>query len=78
MTRQVRLLPPPSMMLLHWATDDMSVPDLETVVVQPNGGSTPAAARQAVAVTTEKVTPVVVTVLSTSIVQVTSLPAPVG
>ena len=49
-----------------------------TVVVQPEGGSTPAAARHAVTVTVELVTPWAVTVFSIVTVQVTSNPAPVG
>jgi hypothetical protein len=49
-----------------------------TVVVQPKGGSTPAAAKHAVAVTVEVVAPAEVTVLSMTMVQLTSKPAPVG
>lgn len=49
-----------------------------TVVVQPNGGSTPAAAKQAVAVTVELLKPAEVTVLAMLIVHVTWNPAPVG
>jgi hypothetical protein len=52
--------------------------DVVTVVVQPEGGSTPAAARHAVTVTVELVTPWAVTVFSIVTVQVTSNPAPVG
>ncbi|MDA8398836.1 MAG: hypothetical protein M0008_02085 [Actinomycetota bacterium] len=39
--------------------------DVVVVVVQPAGGRTPAAAKQAVAVTVEDVAPLAVTVLST-------------
>jgi hypothetical protein len=49
-----------------------------TVVVHPEGGSTPVAARHEVAVTVDEVAPAAVTVLSMVIVQVTSYPAPVG
>jgi hypothetical protein len=42
-----------------------------TVVVQPNGGVTPAAARQAVAVTVEEVAPAELTVSLMAMVQVT-------
>ncbi len=49
-----------------------------TVVVQPEGGSTPAAAKHAVAVTVELVTPWDVMVFSTVTKQVTWNPAPVG
>jgi hypothetical protein len=52
--------------------------DVVTVVVQPEGGSTPAAAKHAVTVTVELVTPWAVTVFSIVTVQVTSNPAPVG
>ncbi|MHB1535084.1 MAG: hypothetical protein ACYC1D_10880 [Acidimicrobiales bacterium] len=76
---QVTKLPPPLTMPLHWLTDVTSwVAFGVTVVVQPNGGRTPAAAMQAVAVTVELVAPVAVTVLSMVIVQVTWYPAPVG
>ncbi len=49
-----------------------------TVVVQPAGGSTPAAAKHAVTVTVELVTPWAVVVFSIVTVQVTWNPAPVG
>jgi hypothetical protein len=78
MTLQVTLLPPPVTIPLHWFTDVTSCVDVLTVVVQPKGGSTPAAARQAVAVTVELVAPDAVTLLSIVMVQVTSNPAPVG
>jgi hypothetical protein len=52
--------------------------DVVTVVVQPRGGVTPAAAKQAVAVTVEESAPAEVTVLSMAMVQVTWYPAPVG
>jgi hypothetical protein len=44
-------------MPLHWSTEVTSWLDVADVVVQPKGGSTPAAARQAVAVTVELVAP---------------------
>ena len=44
-------------MPLHWSTELTSWVDLVTVVVHPEGGSTPAAAKQAVAVTVELVAP---------------------
>jgi hypothetical protein len=49
-----------------------------TVVVQPEGGVTPAAARHAVPVTVEEVAPAALTVSSMVMVQVTWKPAPVG
>lgn len=49
-----------------------------TVVVQPKGGRTPAAAKHAVAVTVEDTAPAEVTVLSMVMLQFTSNPAPVG
>ena len=66
------------MMPLHWSTEVTSWLDVVTVVVQPAGGSTPAAATHAVTVTVELVTPWAVVVLSIVTVQVTSNPAPVG
>jgi hypothetical protein len=77
-TLQVTLLPPPSTMPLHWSTELTSWFAVFTVVVQPEGGSTPAAAKHAVAVTVEEETPADVTVLSIVMVQFTSNPAPVG
>jgi hypothetical protein len=65
-------------MPLHWSTEVTSWLDVVTVVVQPEGGSTPAAARHAVAVTVEVVTPWAEMVFSIVMVQVTSNPAPVG
>ena len=52
--------------------------DVLTVVVQPEGGNTPAAAKQVVAVTVELVAPGEVLVFTIVRVQVTSYPAPVG
>jgi hypothetical protein len=52
-------------------TDVTSWFDVVTVVVQPKGGTTPAAARHAVPVIVELETPAEVTVLSMVIVQVT-------
>ena len=72
------LLPPPSTMPLHWLTDVTRRSERLTVVVHPEGGNTPAAARQAVAVIVELVAPAAVTVLTISRVQVTWYPAPVG
>ncbi|HWG72632.1 MAG TPA: hypothetical protein VG184_01110 [Acidimicrobiales bacterium] len=57
---------------MHWSTEVTSWPCVLTVVVQPEGGSTPAAARHAVVVTVELVSPSEVTVLSITTVQVTS------
>lgn len=71
-TSQVRSLPPPVTMPLHWSAEVTSCFDVLTVVVQPEGGSTPAAAKQAVAVTVELVEPWAVRVLSIVRVQVTS------
>jgi len=65
-------------MPLHWSTEVTSWLDVVTVVVQPAGGSTPAAARHAVTVTVELVTPWAVVVFSIVTAQVTSNPAPVG
>ena len=65
-------------MPLHWSTEVTSWFDDVVVVVQPVGGTTPAAARQAVAVTVELVAPWAVTVFWIVRVQVTSQPAPVG
>lgn len=48
------------------------------VVVQPKGGPTPAAARQAVAVTVDWGTPTMLMLLAMVTVQVTSRPAPAG
>jgi len=58
--------------------EDTSCFDVVTVVVQPAGGSTPAAAKHAVAVIVELVAPAEVTVLVTAILQDASSPAPVG
>jgi hypothetical protein len=78
-TVHVTLLPPPFTMPLHWLTPVVSVVGLfVTVVVQPEGGTTPAAARHAVSVTVELVPPVGVIVLTIFTSQVTSNPAPVG
>jgi hypothetical protein len=52
--------------------------EVVTVVVQPNGGKTPAAARQAVPVIVDDAAPAAVTVLAMLMVQFTSKPAPVG
>jgi hypothetical protein len=65
-------------MPLHWLTEVTSWVDVVTVVVHPEGGSTPAAAKHAVAVTVELVTPWAVMEFSIVMVQVTSNPAPVG
>jgi hypothetical protein len=65
-------------MPLHWLTEMTSWLDVVTVVVHPEGGSTPAAAKHAVAVTVELVTPWAEMVFSIVTVQVTSNPAPVG
>jgi hypothetical protein len=77
-TSHVRLLPPPTTIPLHWFTDDTSWFDVVTVVVQPEGGVTPAAAKHAVAVTVEEVAPADDTLSSMVMVQVTWKPAPVG
>jgi len=77
-TLHVTLLPPPKATPLHWFTEVTSWLDVVTVVVQPEGGSTPASARHAVAVTVELVTPEEVEVLLIVMLQVTSNPAPVG
>jgi hypothetical protein len=58
-------------MPLHWSTDVTSWFEGVTVVVQPKGGSMPAAAKQAVAVTTEDAAPAEVTVFAMVMVQVT-------
>jgi hypothetical protein len=68
-TLQITLLPPPTTIPLHWSTEVTNWFDEVTVVVHPNGASTPAAARQAVAVTVEVFIPAV-TVLSMVSVQV--------
>jgi hypothetical protein len=49
-----------------------------TVVVQPEGGVTPAAARHSVAVTVDETAPAELTVSLMAMVQVTWKPAPVG
>jgi hypothetical protein len=77
-TLQVTLLPPPVTMPLHWLIEETSWFDVVTVVVHPAGGSTPAAAKQAVAVIVELVAPAKVTVLVIAILQDASSPAPVG
>ncbi|MGA2835451.1 MAG: hypothetical protein ABSF84_02520 [Acidimicrobiales bacterium] len=77
-TLQVTLLPPPSTMLLHWLTEVTRVSESVTVVVQPAGGSTPAAAKHAVVLTVELVAPAGVTVLVIVTLQETCSPAPVG
>jgi hypothetical protein len=77
-TSQVRLLPPPTTIPLHWSTDVTSWFDVVTVVVQPEGGVTPAAAKHAVAVTVDEETPAEVTASAMVMVQVTWNPAPVG
>jgi hypothetical protein len=77
-TLQITLEPPPSTTPLHWSTDVTSWFAVLTVVVHPEGGSTPAAARHDVAVTVEEVAPAAVTVLSIVMLQLTSNPAPVG
>jgi len=56
---------------LHCSTLVTSWLDVVVVVVQPEGGRTPAAARHAVAVTVDEVAPLEVTVLSTLTVHVT-------
>lgn len=71
-TLHVKLLPPPTMMPLHWFTVETSWVDLATVVVQPAGGSTPAAAKHAVVEIVELVAPLEVTLLTTEILQDTS------
>jgi hypothetical protein len=70
-TSHVTLLPPPTAIPLHWSTDVTSWFEVVTVVVQPDGGVTPAAARHAVAVTVEELAAAAVTVLSMVMVQVT-------
>jgi hypothetical protein len=65
-------------MPLHWFTEVTNWFELVTVVVQPEGGRTPAAARHAVAVTVDDSAPADDTVLLMVIVQLTSIPAPVG
>jgi hypothetical protein len=75
-TLHVKLLPPPTMMPLHWFTVETSWVDVATVVVQPAGGSTPAAAKHAVVEIVELVAPLEVTLLTTEILQDTSRPAP--
>ena len=77
-TLQFTLLPPPVTMPLHWSTEVTSWFDEVTVVVQPKGGRTPAAAKHAVAVTVDETAPAAVTVLAMAMVQFTSKPAPVG
>jgi hypothetical protein len=77
-TLQVTLLPPPLTMPLHWLTEETSWFDVVTVVVQPAGGSTPAAAKHAVAVIVELVAPAEVTVLVIAMLQDVCSPAPVG
>jgi hypothetical protein len=77
-TLQVRLLPPPTTIPLHWFTDVTSWFDVVTVVMQPEGGVTPAAAKHAVAVTVDEETPAAVTASAMVTVQVTWNPAPVG
>ena len=75
-TLQIKLLPPPTMMPLHWLTVDTNWVDEATLAVQPAGGSTPAAARHAVVVIVELGAPLDETLLTTEILQDTSLPAP--
>jgi hypothetical protein len=70
-TLQVTLLPPPVTMPLHWFTEVTSWVEVVIVVLQPKGGSTPAAARHSVAVTVELVAPCEVTVFSIVMLQVT-------
>ena len=53
LTLQTTLLPPPVTIPLHWLIEETSWFDVVTVVVQPAGGSTPAAAKHAVAVIVE-------------------------
>src|ERR1700722_9259629 len=77
-TLQVTLLPPPKTTPLHWFTVVTSWLDVVTVVVQPKGGRTPAAARHAVAVIVELSAPAAVTLLAIVMVQLTCEPAPVG
>src|SRR5580658_8504875 len=62
-TSQITLLPPPLTMPLHWFTEVTNWFELVTVVVQPEGGRTPAAARHAVAVTVDDSAPADDTVL---------------
>jgi hypothetical protein len=78
LTLHVTLLPPPTTMPLHWLMEVTRWFDLVTVVVQPAGGSTPAAAKHAVAVIVELVAPAEVTVLVMVMLQDASSPAPVG
>jgi hypothetical protein len=70
-TLHVTLLPPPKATPLHWFTVVTSWLDVVAVVVQPKGGSTPAAARHAVAVMVELSAPAAVTVLAIAMVQLT-------
>jgi hypothetical protein len=60
----------------HWLTVDTNWVDVATLVVQPAGGSTPAAAKHAVVVIVELVAPLEATLLTTEMLQDTSLPAP--
>ena len=78
LTLQITLLPPPVTIPLHWLTEETSWFDVVTVVVQPAGGSTPAAAKHAVAVIVELVAPAEVTVLVIAMLQDVCSPAPVG
>ncbi len=77
-TLQITLLPPPVTMPLHWLIEETSWFDVVTVVVQPAGGSTPAAAKHAVAVIVELVAPAEVTVLVIAMLHDACSPAPVG
>jgi len=77
-TLQMTLLPPPLTIPLHWLITVVSEFEDDTVVVQPKGANTPAAARHARVVTVELVAPAAVTVFTTVIVHVTWNPAPVG
>jgi len=70
-TLQVTLLPPPVTMPLHWFTEVTSWVEVVIVELQPKGGSTPAAARHAVAITVELVAPCEVTVFSIVMLQLT-------
>jgi hypothetical protein len=77
-TLHVTLLPPPTTIPLHWLTVVTNWFEAVTTVVQPKGGSTPAAARHEVAVIVELGAPAELTLLATVILQLASNPAPVG
>jgi hypothetical protein len=87
LTLQYTLLPPTSVMLLHWFTEVTSWTDCTVVTIGPplgprlrgqEGKYTPGAAKHELVVTTELVAPVELVVFTTVTVQVSCRAGSVG